>query len=154
QRLAAQAADRRAAADQVEHARQEVAGIQKLAFDVDAAERSVGDLAGKISVAEDAVKAAQVGHTEAAAAFESAQEAARAMASDPAANDTVARQRLELRKAAAEQALREAQQQIDAATNAQKLVDAAANADIEQQAQQTESEKARGALAEAVDKQL
>src|SRR5262249_4645873 len=69
-------------------------------------------------------------------------------------NDTVARQRLELRKAAAEQALREAQQQIDAATNAQKLVDAAANADIEQQAQQTESEKARGELAEAVDKQL
>jgi chromosome segregation ATPase len=152
--LAAQAADRRAAADEVERARQEVARIQKIGSDVDAAERSVGDLAGKIKAAEEAVKAARVGHAEAAAAFESAHEAARGMASDPAANDTVARQGLELRKAAAEQALRETQQQIDAATSAQKLVDDAANADLQHQALQTESEKARAARAEALDKQL
>ncbi|HTT77695.1 MAG TPA: AAA family ATPase [Candidatus Binataceae bacterium] len=151
QHLEAQAADRCAAADEVEHARHEVARIQKIASDVDAAERSVGDLAGKIEAAEEELKTAQMGQAEADTAFKSAQEAAREAASDPAVNDTVARQGLELRKAAAEQALQEAQQRIDAATGAQKLVDAAAKADTEHHAQQIETEKARAALAEAVD---
>jgi hypothetical protein len=111
-------------------------------------------LAEKIKAAEEAAKAAQAGYADAAAAFESVQETVRAAASDPAANDTVARQRLELREAAAEQALREAQQQIDAAGSAQKLVDAAANANLEDRVLQTEGEKARTALGEAVEKQL
>ena len=38
--------------------------------------------------------------------------------------DTVVRQQLELRKSAADQAAREAQQRIDAALAAQKLIDA------------------------------
>jgi hypothetical protein len=65
----------------------------------------------------------------------------------------VARQRLELRKVAADQESREAQQKIDGATGAQKLVEAAANADREHRAQQTEVENARAALAEAATKE-
>jgi len=64
--------------------------------------------------------------------------------------DTVARQRLELRKIAADQACREAHQRIEGATNAQKLVDAVATADREHRAQQAEAENARAAVADAV----
>jgi hypothetical protein len=108
-------------------------------------------LAEKIDAAKKAVSAGQLNQKEAAAAFQSAQEDARAVASDPVVNDTVARQRLELRKAAAEQAFGEARERIDAATNAQRLVEAAANAASEHQAQQTETEKARASMAQAVD---
>ena len=61
QHLAAQAADRGAVADEVAHAREEVARIQKISSDVDAAERSVGDLAGKIEAAEEAVRTPRCG---------------------------------------------------------------------------------------------
>ena len=61
---------------------------------------------------------------EADAALEAAEEAARAEGSDPGVTDTVVRQQLELRKSAADQAAREAQQRIDAALAAQKLVEA------------------------------
>jgi hypothetical protein len=66
---------------------------------------------------------------------------------------TVARQRLELRKAAADQASREAQQRIDGATATQKLVGAVATADHEHRAQQTEADNARAALADASAKE-
>jgi tRNA C32,U32 (ribose-2'-O)-methylase TrmJ len=44
--------------------------------------------------------------------------------------DTVVRQQLELRKSAADQAAREAQQRIDAALAAQKLVEAVTAANV------------------------
>ena len=150
ERLAAQAADLAAAAEQVRLAREEVLRIQTIGSDVDAAERSVGDLGRKMEAAEQALKVAQVQQAEADAAFESAKKAA---GSDSAMTDTVARQRLELRKVAADQASREAQQQIDSATGAQKLVDAVATADREHRAQQTEADNARAALADAAAKE-
>ena len=153
ERLAAQAAELGAAAAQVGLARDEVLRIQTIGSDVDAAERSAVDLGRKMEAAEQALKVAQVQQAEADAAFESAEEAARATRSDPAVTDTVARQRLELRKAAADQASREAQQQIDGATAAQKLVDAVATADHEHRAQQTEADNARAALADAAAKE-
>ncbi len=152
-RLAAQAAELHAAAEQVGVAREEVLRIQKISSDVDAAERSVQDLAQKLEAAEQALKVAQVQQEDADSAFKSAEEAARRAGSDPAVTDTVARQRLELRRIAADQALREAQQQIDSATVAQKLVDAVVTADHEHRAQQTDAENARAALAEEATKE-
>jgi len=67
--------------------------------------------------------------------------------------DTVARQRLELRKVAANQASREAQQRIDDAASAQTLIDAVASANHEHLALQTEAEKARAEFADAIAKQ-
>ncbi len=153
QRLAAQAADQSIAAEEVELARQEVLRIQKIASDVAEAESSVEHLAGEMDAAEQALSMAQVQRTEADEAFESTQEGARAAASDPALNDTVARQGLELRKAAAEQASREAQQRIDAAAAAQELVDTAATADREHLARLTETENARAALDDAATRE-
>jgi energy-coupling factor transporter ATP-binding protein EcfA2 len=129
ERLAAQVADIQAAEEQLDIARQEVLRIEKIGSDVDAAERSVGELALKIKAADQALMVAQTHQAEAAAALESAEEAARAAGSDTVVSDTVARQQHELRKAAADQALREAQQRIEGATGAQKLVDAAATID-------------------------
>jgi hypothetical protein len=149
EQLAAQAVDFAAAAEEVRLAHEEVLRIQEIGADVDAAERSVGDLARNMAAAEQALNIAQRQLAEADAAFESAQEAARATGSDPAVADTVARQRLELRKAQAGQASKEAQQRIESATATQGLVDAAATADREHRAQQTEGDKARAALADA-----
>jgi hypothetical protein len=149
ERLAVQAADLGAAAEQVSLARAEVQRIHTMDSDVTAAESRVDDLARRMEVAEQALKVAQVQQGEADAAFESAEEAVRATGADPAVFDTVARQRLELRRVAADQASREAQQQIDGATAAQKLVAAAVTADREHRAQQTEVDNARVALAEA-----
>ena len=153
QRLAAQAADRRIAAEELELARQEVRRIQKIGSDVAAAERSVEDLAGQMHAAEQVLRRAQVQQTDANAAFESAQETARMATSEPAMNDTVARQALELRKAAAEQASREAQQRIDAAVAAQELVDAVVTADREHVFRLTETENARAVLDEAATRE-
>jgi hypothetical protein len=153
QRLAAQATERRIAAEEVELARQDVLRIQKIGSDVAEAERSVEHLAGQMDAAEQVLSACQVQQTEADKAFESVQEAARAAASDPTLNDTVARQGLELRKVAAEQASREAQQRIDAAVAAQELVGAAATADREHLVQLTETENARAVLDDAATRE-
>ena len=80
---------------------------------------------------------------EADAALEAAEEAARAEGSDPGVTDTVVRQQLELRKSAADQAVREAQQRIDAALAAQKLVEAVAAAERELQDPTGKSRAAR-----------
>ena len=153
ERLAAQDAALRAAAEQVAVARDEVLRIQTIGSEVEAAERSVGDLAQRREAAEQALKIAQLRQAEADAAFKSAEEAARTEGSDPAMSHTVARQRLELRKVAADQASTEAQKRIDGAAGTQKLVDAAATAEREHQAQQTASENARAALTEATAKE-
>ena len=78
---------------------------------------------------------------EADAALEAAEESARAEGSDPGLTDTVVRQQLELRKSAAEQSAREAQQRIDAALTAQKLGEAvtAAERDLRDQQAKTET---------------
>ncbi|MEP7310494.1 MAG: AAA family ATPase [Acidobacteriota bacterium] len=151
--LAAQSAELRAATDQVDLARKEVLRIQAIGSDVDAAERSVGDLARTIEAAEQALTVAQVRQTEADAAFKSAEEDARVIGSDPAMTDTLARERLESRKKAAELGARDAQQQIDGAVAAQALIDAVVTADREHRARQTEAETARTALADAAAKE-
>ena len=154
ERLAAEAADLAEAVEQVGLAREEVLRIQRIGSDVDAAARSVQDLSGKVEQAEQTLKAAEGQQTEAATALEAAEEAVRAAGSDPAMTDTVARQRLELRKAAADQASREAQQYIDGAIGAQKLVDAVVTVEREHRAHQAEADGARATLADATVKQL
>ena len=77
ERLAAQAAALHDAEEQVRLAREEVLRIQKISSDVEAAERSVGDLARKLEAAEEALKVAQLQKEEAGAALESAEKAAR-----------------------------------------------------------------------------
>jgi DNA repair exonuclease SbcCD ATPase subunit len=151
EKLAAQAADLNEADGLVSAAREEVLRIRKIISDVDAAERSVGELGRKLEAAEQALKVMQLQKEQADAAFESAKKAA---GSDSAMTDTVARQTLELRKVAADQASREAQQRIDDATNAQRLIDAVASANREHLAQDTEAEKAKAELADAVTNEL
>ena len=153
ERLAAQAAIRNAAAEEVDRARQEVSRIQTIASEVDAAERSIADLAHAMEMAEEAVRTAQARRTEADAAFEAAQEAARATASEAGLKDTVARQHLELRKAAAAHASSEAQQQIDAAAAAQRLLSAATAAELEHRTQQRQGENTRAMLDAAAAKE-
>ena len=109
---------------------------------MEAAEREVAELVGKIGEAEQALNVARGQQVEADAALEAAEEASRAEGSDPGMTDTVVRQQLELRKSAADQAAREAQQRIDAALAAQKLVEAVAAAERELQDQQAKADSA------------
>jgi energy-coupling factor transporter ATP-binding protein EcfA2 len=153
ERLAAEAVDLAGAEEQVRLAREEVLRIERIGTDVDAAKKHVKDLSRKVEEAEQTLKVAQGRHAEAAAALEGAEEAVRAAGSDQAMTGTVARQRLELRKHAAEQASREAEQQIERVTAAQQRVDAVATAEREHQAQQTAAGDARTALALATAKQ-
>jgi len=131
ERLASQATYRLAAAERVRLAQEEVLRIRRIGTEVEAAERKVGEMVSKITEAEQTLKAAQDQQVEAGAALEAAEEAARAEGSDPGITDRVVRQQLELRKSAAEQAAREAQQRIDAVVAAQKLIDAVAAAELE-----------------------
>jgi hypothetical protein len=153
ERLVAEAADLARAEEQVRVAREEVLRIERIGKDVDAAKKNVKDLSRKVEEAEQTLKAAQGRQAEAAAALEGAETAVRDAGSDQGMTGTVARQRLELRKNAAEQASREAHQQIERATAAQKLVDAVSAAEREYQAQQTEAAGARAALGRATAKQ-
>jgi DNA repair exonuclease SbcCD ATPase subunit len=137
ERLALQAADRAAAAEQVRCAQEEVQRILTLSKDVEEAERKAKDLLVKEEGERTAVTVAQSKHLEADLALKAAEEVARAEGSDPGVTDTVVRQDLELRKAAADQAANVAQQRIDVTTDAQRLVDAAAAADREYREQET-----------------
>ena len=149
QTLALQTAARSIAAEEVELAHQEVVRIQKIRSDVAQTERSVGESGRQMETAEEALRTAQAQQAKADATFEAAQEAARAGSSDPELNDTVARQALQLRKAAAEQASKKAQLEIDAASAAHKLVDVAVTADREYLAHLKETDNASVALDEA-----
>jgi AAA domain-containing protein len=154
ERLAAEAADLAEAVEQVRLSREEVLRIQRIGSDVDAATQNVEDLSRSVEEAERTLRLAQDQHTIASTAFEVAKNAVRSARSDPAMTDTVARQRLELRKAAADQASREAQQQIDGAIGAQTLVDAVATAEREHRAHQADADGARATLAGVTAKQL
>ena len=153
ERLAAEAADLAEAVEQVRLAREEVLRIERIGSDVDAAARDVKDLSEKVEQAEHTVKVADGQQTEAVTALDAAEEALRAAGSDSTMTDTVARQRLELRMAAADQASREAQLQIDRAIGAQRLVDSAATAEREHRAHQAGADSARATLADATAKQ-
>jgi hypothetical protein len=153
ERLAVQAAALAAAAEQVRVAREGVARIHKIEVDVKTAEASVKDLARKEKDAQRALKDAQALRAEADAACGSAEKAARATRSDPAVTDTVARQSLELRKIAADQGAREAQQRLDSAGAAQRLVDAVRLAEREHRDQQAKADKARSDLADVEAKE-
>jgi hypothetical protein len=140
--LASQAACRSVAAEQVRLTQGDVLRIQRIGTEVDAAEREVAELVGKIGEAEQALNVARSRRVEADDTLEAAEEASRAEGSDPGMTDTVVRQQLEFRKSAADQAVREAQQRIDAALAAQKLVEAVAAAGRELQDQQAKADSA------------
>jgi AAA domain len=142
ERLASQATCRAVAAEQVRLVQEEVLRIRKIEIEVEAAERKVPELVRKTTEAQQALKAAQGQQVEADAALEAAEEAARAEGSDPAVTDTVVRQQLELRKSAAEQAAREAQQRIDAAVASQKLINVVSAAEIELREHQARADSA------------
>ena len=141
--LASQATCRSASAEQVRMAEEDVLRIKRIGTEVETAEREVAELVGKIAEAEQALNVARGRQVEANAALKAAEEAAHAEESDPGVTDTVVRQQLELRKSAADQSAREAQQRIDVASSAQKLVEAVAAAERELRDQQA---KADGAL--------
>jgi len=86
---------------------------------------------------------------EADAALEAAAEAVRAEGSDPGVTDTLIRQQLDLRKAAAEGSVGEAQQTINGASVAQKLVEAVTAADHELHGQQAKAQAAVEAASRA-----
>jgi energy-coupling factor transporter ATP-binding protein EcfA2 len=142
ERLASQATCRSVAAEQVRIAQEQVQRIRKIGTDVDAAERKVAEFVLKITGAEQALTIARGRQAEASAALEAEEEAARAEGSDPGVTDTVVRQQLEIRKSAADQAAREAQQRIDAALAAQKLCDAVGAAELELRNQQAKADSA------------
>jgi energy-coupling factor transporter ATP-binding protein EcfA2 len=153
ERLVEQGAALGAAAEEVRLAREEVVRIRAIGSEVDMAAQTVEDLGRKTVAAEEALEAAQLQEAEAATVLESAEEAARLTGLAPGVADTVARQSLELRKAAADQTSRKAQQQIDAATVARKLIDAAAAVDRDHQAQRMEADDARSSLTDTAAKE-
>jgi hypothetical protein len=149
--LSAQAAALAVAAEQVRLARAEVERIRRIAADVDTAERTVTILAVEVNNAGEALRVAQGRLKDTEAAFASATEAA---AADSSNTGTVARQSLELRRVAADQASRDAQQRIDEANAAQKLVEAAQSAEGEHRRQLAEAVRARAVLIDAAAKEL
>jgi DNA repair exonuclease SbcCD ATPase subunit len=142
ERLAAQAACRSVAAEQVRLAQEDLQRIQRIGTDAEESERKAEELAKKIVEAEEALNEAKGWQTEAEAALKTAEENARAEGSDSGVSDTVVRQQLELRKVAADQAVLEAQQRIDAAVAAQKLVEAASTAGSHLKDQETKAHSA------------
>lgn len=149
ERLAAEAAERAAAALPVRLAGEEVVRIQRIAADVEAAKRRAGELARTVTGMDARLEAAQLRHSGAGTALEAAEAAERAAGPDAAVSDVVRRQRLELRRAAAEQAARVAQQQIDGAVDAQASIDRAIAAESAHHAHRSEVDGARHGLADA-----
>jgi hypothetical protein len=147
--LAAQVADRVTAAEQIRCAKEEVQRILKISRDVEDGERRATELLEKEQEARQAVTVAENKCREADIAVRSAEEAARAEGSDPSVTDTVVRQELELRKAAAERTASIAQRNIDAATSVQKLVDTAFKSEREYQEQDAIALRAQEASSHA-----
>jgi hypothetical protein len=152
ERLVSEAACRSIAAEEVRLAQENVLRIRKIGTEVETAERVVAELAGKITEAGQALNVARGLQAEADAALAGAEEAARVEGSDSGVTDTVVRQQLELRQAAAEQAVGGAQQLIDAALNAQKLVEAVSKAECEFQDQQAKASSALETASKAAAK--
>ena len=142
EQLAAQAAGRSVAAEQVRLAQEDLQRIQSIGTEAEKSERETEELAKKIIEIEQALNAAKGRHAEADAALKVAEEAARGEGSDPDVTDTVVRQKLELRTSAADRAALEAQQRIDAAEAAQQLVETASAAEHDLQDQEAKARKA------------
>lgn len=149
EQLASQATCRSVAAEQVRIAQEEVARIRRTGAEVEIGERKVAELVRKITEAEQALQVARDQQAKAGAALEAAEEAVRAEGSDPGVTDTVVRQQLELRKSAADQTAREAQQRIDAALAAQKLVEAVGAAELDLRDQRAKAARALESAAKA-----
>ena len=149
EQLASQATCRSVAAEQVRIAQEEVARIRRTGTEVEIGERKVAELVRKITEAEQALQVVRDQQGKAVAALEAAEEAARAEGSDPGVTDTVVRQQLELRKSAADQAAREAQQRIDTALAAQKLVEAVGAAELDLRDQRAKAARALESAAKA-----
>lgn len=147
QLLAQQVLDRAAAWEAVEAARAQVSRIQGMDQAVVEAEQRVRDLAATKEQAEQKLKEAQAASVSAGDALAAAEESAGALGSDMA--DTVARQGLELRKVAAEQAVQAARQRVEAAARAQERAEAADRAEAEHRGQEDEAVRAREKRTEA-----
>jgi DNA repair exonuclease SbcCD ATPase subunit len=152
ERLAAQAACRSVAAEQVRLAQEDLQRIQRIGTETEKSEREAEELAKKIFEAERALNAAKGRQTEAGAAIKVAEEAVRAEGSDSGVTDTVVRQQLELRKSAADQAALEAQQRIDAAEAAQNFVEAASAAEHDLEDQEAKARSAVEAASQSTAK--
>jgi len=153
ERFAMQAEDRAAAKELVRLAQEDVQRIRKIRMDVEDAERKAKELLGKEEEMRQAMEVAQKQQVEAETALNSVEEATRAEGPDSGVTDTVVRQQLELRRAAADQIGSTAQRQIDVANGAQQLVDAAALAEREHLEQQAITHSARESASEAVAKE-
>jgi hypothetical protein len=147
QLLAQQVLDRAAAWEAVEAARAQVSRIQGMDQAVVEAEQRVRDLAATKKQAEQKLKEAQAASVSAGDALAAAEESAGALGSDMA--DTVARQGLELRKVAAEQAVQAARQRVEAAARAQERAEAAVRAEAEHRGEEDEAVRAREKWTEA-----
>lgn len=151
-RLAEQAACRSVAAEQVQLAKEELERIQRIGAETEEAERKTEDLSKKIIEAEDGLNAAKGRQTEADAALKNAEETAHVEGSDSGVTDTVVRQQLELRKAAAEKAALDAQQRVGNAAAAQTLVEAAATAERDLQDQEAKARSAADVVSQSAVK--
>src|SRR5262249_55542684 len=138
---------------QVRLAQENVQRIRKIGIDVEESERKSSDLFNTENAAREALNVAQNAKIQADAALKSAEEAARAQGSDSSVSDTVARQELELRIAAAGQAVNNAQQRIDAAVATQTLIEAAVQAETDHREQQTKAQSAQESATQAAAKE-
>lgn len=148
--LALQATYRSAAAEQIRMAEEDVLRIKRIRTEVATTERDVAELAGTISASELVLSVARGRQVEADTALEAAEESARTEGSDPGLTDMVVRQQLELRKSAAEQSSREAQQRIDAALAALKLGEAVTAAERELRDQEAKADSASESSSKAI----
>ena len=153
ERLASQATCRAVTAEQVRLAQEEVLRIRKIGTEVETAEHEVAKLLRMITEAEQVQNAVRVRKLAVDAALEAAEEEARAQGADSGVTDTVVRQQLELRKSAADQTAREAQQSIDNALAAQKLIEAVAAAELEVQNQHESAQSALNKATQATERQ-
>jgi len=152
ERLAVQAADREGASEQIRLAQEAVQRIRKIAMDVEEGELQAKELLLKEEEARTEIGVAQREQVEADGALKDAEEAARSEGSDPGVTDTVVRQQLELRKAAAEQSARTARQRIDVASDVQNLIDAAAEGEREHRDQITRASAAQEVVSRSAGK--
>jgi hypothetical protein len=149
ERLTVEAAALFAAAEDVRGAREVVDRIKALDCEVEATEQNLKHLTLKVAEVEETLKASQRQLDDARVALEGAEKAANPDGSDTSAREIVARQTLELRRIAADQAGQGAQQRIDAVLAAQKLVAIAAAATAEHDKQAAAAAAARTAGADA-----
>lgn len=152
ERLNTQASCRSVAAEQVRLAREELERIQRIGTETQESECKTEELSKKIIEAEQALDAAKGLQTEADAALKNAEDAARAEGSDSGVTDTVVRQQLELRKAAADKAALDAEQRIRSAEAAQTFAEAASAAECDLEEQKAKAQSAGEAVSKAAAK--